>query len=232
MNEKYHVKKVAELNIDEEMIGKHFRVAMFGSARIKEGDKVYQEVFELAKMLAEKRYDVITGGGPGIMEAANAGHIAGDTEGLSESIGLGIELAHEQTINDFVEFRKNFDRFAERLETFAKLSSVFVVCPGGIGTMLELFYCWQLVQVKKMPFKPIILVGEMWERLIYWVIDYALKDNLISASDFNYIHIVKTNAEAVELISRFKQQLDETGEMSSIRECKMPKDGFGKPDCL
>jgi hypothetical protein len=125
-------------------------------------------------------------------------------------------LATEQKTNDFVEFNKNFARFAERLETFAKLSNVFVVTQGGIGTMLELFYMWQLVQVKKVEFKPIILVGEMWENLVHWVIDFALKDQLISSGDFKYIYIVKSNQEAIDLIDEFHSQFEKKGVCSPI----------------
>lgn len=199
-------------NVDAEA----FRVAIFGSARTQKGSKYYDSVYELAKMIGERGYDVITGGGPGMMEAANEGHCAGDMAKKANSIGLSIKLASEEKTNDFVEFNKNFARFAERLETFAKLSNVFVVTQGGIGTMLELFYMWQLVQVKKIDFKPIILVGEMWENLVHWVIDFALKDQLISSSDFKYVYIARSNQEAMELIDGFYRQHQETGQCHPI----------------
>ena len=220
-------RNATELDLDKELLEKHFRIAVFGSARIKPGDKIYKQVYELSKEIALKNYDLVTGGGPGIMEAANAGHDEGDISGKAESIGLRIELPFEQDVNDFVEIRSSFERFAERLETFVKLSDIFVVCPGGIGTLLELSYCWQLVQVKKISYKPIILVGEMWERLIYWVIDFALKDGLISSADFDYIYIAKNNQEAMELIDEFKKQQDEKGVMTPIKRNKMPHNGEG-----
>lgn len=209
-----------ELNIHQELERNDFRVAIFGSARIKKGDNVYQQVHDLAYLIGSKQYSIITGGGPGLMQAANEGHSAGDVSNKAESIGLTIQLPNEQFTNEYVEFRKHFKRFAERLETFALLANVFVVTTGGIGTMLELFYMWQLVQVKDIPFKPIILIGEMWERLIYWVIDYALHDNLISSTDFDYIYIVKNNEEAIELIDKFNKQFQQYQSCSPIKSQK------------
>jgi uncharacterized protein (TIGR00730 family) len=201
----------------EKIVEKDFRVAIFGSARIKPGEKAYENVFDLAKMIGERGYDIITGGGPGLMEAANGGHSAGDKEQKAKSIGLTIHLSTEEKANDFVEMRRQFERFAERLETFTKLSNVFVVTPGGIGTMLELFYTWQLVQVKKVDFKPIILSGEMWKPLIYWIIDYALKERLISSEDFDYVYITKDNKETMELIDTFNKQYKEKGKCWPIK---------------
>lgn len=198
--------KAKELDVEKELKTGDFRVSIFGSARLKKKDAIYKQVFQLSKTLGQREYDIITGGGPGLMEAANAGHNEGDKKGNAESIGLNIILPFEQSVNEFVEFKKDFEKFSNRLETFMKLSNVFVITPGGVGTMLEFFYTWQLLQVKKMDYKPIILVGEMWRRLIYWVIDYALKDKLLSAKDFEYIYIVKDNKEAVELIDRFNGQ--------------------------
>lgn len=207
-----------ELDVEKEMKSDDFRIAIFGSARIKEGDVVYNQVFDLAKEIGKREFDVVTGGGPGLMKAANAGHTAGDTDGKSESIGLNIELPFEQTYNPYVEFVKNFEHFSDRLDTFMKLSDVFVITPGGVGTMLEFFYTWQLLQVKKMAYKPVILVGDMWETLIYWVIDHALKDELISSSDFDYIYIVKSNREAMKLIDEFNRQSTATGKCQPINK--------------
>lgn len=213
-----------ELDVKKALDNKdRFRVTIYGSARIKKDDEVYKQTFDLAKRIGLRGYDVITGGGPGLMEAANAGHTAGDKDDKVQSIGLRIELDFEQTINEYVEFKSQFERFAERLETFATLSNVFVLVPGGVGTMLELFYTWQLVQVKKMEYKPIILIGAMWERLIYWVIDYALKDNLISSSDFDYIYIAKDNDEAMKLIDAFNEQYKKDGKLSPIEQYKSIK---------
>lgn len=206
------------LDVEKELQSGGFRVAIFGSARVKEGDDVYKEIFELAKMIGERELDVVTGGGPGLMQAANAGHGAGDLDERSKSIGLNIELPFEQTNNPYVENVKNFDQFSERLDTFMKLSNVFIITPGGVGTMLEFFFTWQLLQVKKMSYKPIILVGEMWEKLVHWVIDYALKDGLLSSSDFDYIYIVHNNEEAIKLIDEFHGQFQASGECHPINK--------------
>lgn len=209
-----------ELNskIVKQICKEDFRIAIFGSARIKKNSKIYKNIFQLAKMIGTRGYDIITGGGPGLMEAANAGHTNGDKAQKAKSIGLTIKLMTEEKPNEFVELRKHFARFAERLETFTKISNVFVITPGGIGTMLELFYSWQLVQVKKIEFKPIILVGEMWKPLIYWIIDYALKDKLISSQDFDYIHIAKNNKQAMELIDQFHKQFEKKGKCWPIKK--------------
>lgn len=211
------VKRVKQLNVAKELKREAFRVAIFGSARTKKGETAYEEVYDLAYKIGENGFDVVTGGGPGMMEAANYGHNAGDKENNAESIGLRIELSFEQSVNKYVEVNKEFKRFAERLETFAKLSNVFLITPGGVGTMLEFFYIWQLVQVKKMGYKPIILIGEMWRPLIYWVIDYALRDKLISSSDFDYIYLVKDNKEAMKLIDEFHKQDKKSGKCKPLK---------------
>ncbi|MBU0667922.1 LOG family protein [Patescibacteria group bacterium] len=215
---------VRMLDIDKELETDDFRVAIFGSARIKEGDRTYKEIFELAKAIGARQYDIVTGGGPGLMEAANKGHTAGDKENLAESIGLNIQLPFEQSVNEYVEFEKSFVKFSDRLDTFMELSNVFIVTPGGVGTMLEFFFTWQLLQVKKMAFKPIILVGEMWEKLIHWIIDYALKDGLLSSGDFEYIYLVKDNKEAIGIIDRFHDQFKNTGKCEPIKRGGSGKD--------
>ena len=151
--------KAKKLDVEKELKTGDFRVAIFGSARIKPGDEVYEQIFDLARAIGARGYDVVTGGGPGLMEAGNKGHAAVDAAGLAESIGLNIELPFEQTSNPYVEFEQDFENFSERLDTFMKLSNIFVITPGGVGTMLEFFFTWQLLQVKKMSYKPIILFG-------------------------------------------------------------------------
>jgi len=125
-----------------------FRVSVFGSARLEKGHPSYDAAFELGQGLAEKNIDVITGGGPGIMEAAAAGHKVGRSETEAKTIGIGIELPFEQGFNEFMEIKKEFRFFSDRLDQFMLLSNVVVVMDGGIGTALELFYTWQLEQVK------------------------------------------------------------------------------------
>jgi uncharacterized protein (TIGR00730 family) len=179
-----------------------FRVAIFGSARIKPEDKIYKNVFALAKEIGVKNYHLLTGGGPGLMEAANAGHEAGDPKNISDNIGLLIELPWESKGNPHLEIKKEFNKFSRRLDTFMALSNVMVVMPGGIGTLLELAYTWQLIQVRHIHPIPIILVGEIWKTLIDWVKKYPLEMGLISPQDMDCIHVVKNNAEALKIIEK------------------------------
>ncbi len=188
--------------IHDELKRRDFRVTIFGSARIQPNDKIYRQVFNLAKEIGKHRFDIITGGGPGLMEAANAGHEAGDPNDLSDSIGLAIKLPKEQHDNSHLDLTKHFGKFSDRLDNFMALSSVAVVTPGGIGSCLEFFYTWQLIQVKHINQIPIILLGDMWKDLIKWVRKYPLKQKLISPEDMDYIHIAKNNNEAMKIIMK------------------------------
>lgn len=172
----------------------HYRVAIFGSARIKEGDREYNEVFNISRGLAEAGFDIVTGGGPGIMQAANSGHksVVSDTH----SIGLNIRLPFEQKENKFLDIKKEFDRFSDRLDTFMSLSDAVVVATGGIGTILELFYSWQLSQVEHICETPIILYGEMWTGLLKWMEEEVLARGLFDRKEIhNVFHL--TSAEQV-----------------------------------
>ncbi len=187
-------------SMKEELKKHDFRVAIFGSARLQKNDKVYKQVFELAKEIGKHKFDVVTGGGPGLMEAANAGHEEGDKGEKADSIGLVIKLPWESSGNKHLEIKKEFARFSKRLDTFMALSKVAIIMPGGIGTCLELFYAWQLVQVRHIKTIPLILVGKMWEELIKWVKKYPLKKGLISKKDLDNIHIAKDNKTAIRII--------------------------------
>lgn len=204
-----HPSMAADLNLEEELKNRDFRVAIFGSARPKPGDAVYQDTYRLAKFIGGLGVDVITGGGPGLMEAASLGHRDGDPERLSQTIGINIKLPFEQSINYGVEISDEHERFSTRLDEFMLLSTAAVVMPGGIGTVLELFYTWQLIQVNHICKMPLILVGEMWLDLIYWVIDHQLKDKYISPEDLNSVVCVKTVEEAFEVVKEAKRAFDE-----------------------
>lgn len=185
---------------DSELKKHEFRVAIFGSARIQKNDKIYKFVFNLAKQIGKNRFDLLTGGGPGLMEAANAGHAVGDPSKSADNIGLAIELPWEADTNKHLEIKRHFNKFSKRLDNFMALSSVVVVTPGGIGTCLELFYTWQLIQVRHIFPIPIIVVGKMWEELIKWVKKYPLKEGLVSPGDMSSIHIAKDNRQAMKII--------------------------------
>lgn len=201
-----------------------FRVAIFGSARIKPHDDQFKQIFELARRIGKKKYDIVTGGGPGLMEAANAGHEAGDKNHDSDNIGLTIELPWEAEGNKHLEIKQHFNKFSGRLDTFMALSNVVVVTPGGIGTCLELFYTWQLVQVKHLKPIPIILIGEMWEKLIDWVKEYPLQNMLISPGDLEHIYIAENIDEVMEIIEQAHEKQCKGGKCTHNNHAYLKKE--------
>lgn len=193
-------KKTTKKTVESELKKDDFRIAIFGSARIKKNDVIYKNVFRLAEKIGHHGFDVVTGGGPGLMEAANAGHEKGDPKHKSDSIGLVIKLPWENKGNKHLDIQKSFQKFSNRLDNFMALSNVVVVMPGGIGTCLELFYTWQLIQVKHIHPIPVILLGNMWEKLIDWVKKYPLKHKLISPENLDHIYTAKTPKQALDII--------------------------------
>lgn len=189
-----------------------FRVVVFGSARIKQGDDIYNMVYDLGKKVAEMGADVVTGGGPGLMEAANAGHYDGDLEdgkSDSHSIGIRIKLPFEPGYNKHLDIVEQHERFSTRLDSFMALSNIVVVAPGGIGTALELFYTWQLMQVGHICRLPIVLLGDMWTGLIDWVKENQVDKGLVSPEDLDFVYMVDTVDEAMEIIKKTKAAYDE-----------------------
>jgi len=179
----------------------HYRVTIFGSARIRRGDPIYEEVKQLSSELAQMGIDIVTGGGPGLMEAANSGAIEGQIESHARSFGLAIHLPTEETANPFVDKVFRHRTFFSRLHHFVRLSSAFIVMPGGIGTALELFMVWQLLQVKHMSKHPLILVGTMWGGLIEWVDRTMVQRGLAGPQDLGIVSVVGSASEAVPIIS-------------------------------
>ena len=188
----------------------HYRVSIFGSSRIRRGDPIYEEVKKLSFDLAQMGIDIVTGGGPGLMEAANSGATEGQIESHARSFGLAIHLPTEEGANPFVDKVFRHRTFFSRLHHFVRLSSAFIVMPGGIGTALELFMVWQLLQVKHMTEHPLILVGTMWGGLIEWVDRVMVQRGLAGPQDLGIVHVVGSAAEAIPIISasydRFKQE--------------------------
>jgi len=193
--------------IDED----HFRVAIFGSARIEEKDPIYNQINRLARMIAEAEMDVVTGGGPGLMEAANKGHKEGRKNDKIHSLGLNILLPNEQDANGHLDIKKDFDRFSDRLDYFMSLSDVVVVAPGGVGTILELMYTWQLQQVEHTCNSPIILLGKMWKPFIEWIEKWPLKQRLMSKSDMMPIFLAEDCEEAMKIIKKAQHDFNEKG---------------------
>lgn len=177
-------------------------VSIFGSARTKEGNNYYDLAVHIAKSIAEAGYGIITGGGPGVMEAGNKGaHLAGGT-----SVGLNIDLPFEQHDNPYIDSDKSldFDYFFVRKVMFVKYSQGFVVMPGGFGTLDELFEAITLIQTNKIEKFPIILVGsDFWKGLFDWVKNTMLEAGNVSPHDLDLIKIVDTAEEVVEIIDSF-----------------------------
>ncbi|GAB2770680.1 TIGR00730 family Rossman fold protein [Salinimicrobium soli] len=178
-------------------------VSIFGSARTKPDNKYYKLTEEVAKKIVEHGYGIITGGGPGVMEAGNKGaHLAGGT-----SVGLNIHLPFEQHDNPYIDGDKNinFDYFFVRKVMFVKYSQGFVVMPGGFGTLDELFEAITLIQTNKIDKFPIILVGrDFWSGLIDWV-RATLLDSFqnISEGDIDIVQVVDTAEEVIEILDKF-----------------------------
>jgi hypothetical protein len=177
-------------------------VSIFGSARTKPNNKNYKLAEEIAFNLTKRGYGVITGGGPGIMEAANKGA----KKGNGKSVGLNIELPFEQHSNKYIDPDKliNFNYFFVRKVMFMKYAQGFIVLPGGFGTLDELFEAITLIQTKKIAPFPIVLVNnEYWAGLLDWIKSTLLKSGAISKKDLNLFSIVDTADAAVNKIDKF-----------------------------
>ena len=182
-------------------------VSIFGSARAQPESHFYRECVQIARGLAQAGFAIITGGGPGIMEAANKG--AAEVGG--KSIGLGIELPFEQGSNEYTSMNVNFRYFFIRKLMFVKYAQAFVVLPGGIGTMDELFEAFTLMQTRKITGFPIVLVGKRyWRGLVEWMSDRMIAEGMISPEDMDIIHVVDSVDEVVEAVgSGVKKLADE-----------------------
>ena len=158
----------------------HFRVAIFGSARIDPEDAIYLAVNEVARKLAVMGIDIVTGGGPGLMEAANRG--VGDARMKRvRSYGLPLDIpGFREIANAHLDIKSMHQRFSSRLDEFMRLSDGIVVAPGGIGTLLELFYTWQLTQLSLVEPMPVILLGrDFWSGMIEWIRSTSAKPSSI-----------------------------------------------------
>jgi uncharacterized protein (TIGR00730 family) len=177
-----------------------YRVTIFGSARAKPGTFVYDEVKRLAQALVALDCDIITGGGPGLMQAANEG--AANAPEKNRSLGIRVDLPFEQEVNPFVELAFEHQTFFSRLHHFVLTSDAFVVTPGGIGTVLELTLIWQLLQVRHVDRVPLILVGKMWSEFVGWARTWLLNSNppLVNAEDIDIPICVNTADEAIAKI--------------------------------
>jgi uncharacterized protein (TIGR00730 family) len=179
-----------------------YRVTIFGSARAQPGTFVYDETKRVAKALAGLGCDIITGGGPGLMQAANEGAAEAGATARDRSIGIRIDLPFEQDANPFVEQMFDHGTFFTRLHHFVLTSDAFVVAPGGIGTVLEAAMIWQLLQVKHLDATPLIMVGHMWSGFVQWAREHMLDPRLalVSPEDLSIPRCVATGDDAIALI--------------------------------
>jgi uncharacterized protein (TIGR00730 family) len=177
-----------------------YRVSIFGSARAKPGAPAYEETRRVAAALAAMDCDIITGGGPGLMQAANEG--AAGVAGSASSTGIRVELPFEQDVNPFVKLAFEHKTFFTRLHHFVLASDAFIVAPGGIGTVLETMMIWQLLQVEHIQKTPLILVGRMWPGLVEWARTTMLsfEPPLVNEKDLTIPQCVATADEAIALI--------------------------------
>ena len=178
-------------------------ISIFGSARTKEDNRYYQQSVDMAEKLASKGYGIISGGGPGIMEAANRGAQTGKTA----SVGLNIDLPFEQNHNPYIDQEHNlqFNYFFVRKVIFVKYSQAFIIMPGGFGTLDEAFEALTLIQTKKIKRRPVVFVGkDYWSGLMKWIeATMLLTEKNISAEDLNLYKVVDSTEEAVDYIEDF-----------------------------
>jgi uncharacterized protein (TIGR00730 family) len=177
----------------------HPAVTIFGSTRIRSGDEVYQKAERIGKLLAENGFAVITGGGPGVMEAANKGAFSAG----GKSIGLNIELPLEQKSNPYTNITLNFRYFFVRKVMFVKYAVAYIVLPGGFGTMDELLESITLIQTQKIKPFPVILVGSnYWRGFWDWIKGVVLKEGKISPADLEIVQLVDEPEEIVKTIKK------------------------------
>lgn len=184
----------------EELKGLDRTITLWGSARAKPESKHYNLAYDVAKSMSEAGINVITGGGPGLMEAANKGAKAGKK---GTSVGLNIKIPVEQEPNKYLDIGLEFDYFFIRKVMFVKHSQGFVILPGGFGTMDELFEALTLIQTEKSRIFPVILMGKSyWKGLLDWFREVVVAHDYISKNDLNYFTITDDPEEAVRVIKR------------------------------
>jgi uncharacterized protein (TIGR00730 family) len=175
-------------------------VSVFGSARVTPDDEYYKKTVELARLLAEEGFGVITGGGPGIMEAANKGA----SEGGGKSVGMNIRLPFEQKPNSYANISIDYNYFFIRKVMFVKYAMAYVILPGGYGTMDELFEALTLIQTKRIKSFPVVLMGgKYWEGLIQWLRETMLKEDKITEEDLDIVRVIDEPVDIVRHIKKF-----------------------------
>lgn len=186
----------------------NYRVTIFGSARLKPHTADYEAVRNLAASLTAMGCDIVTGGGPGLMQAANEGATSAGQAAAGRSVGIRIELPFEQAINPYVDQAFEHRTFFSRLHHFALVSDAFVVTPGGVGSLLEMSLVWQLLQVGQMHDVPLVLVGDMWSELLAWGRRHMLVEGqeLASPEDFSIPHCATGIDDALEVLAEHRRR--------------------------
>ena len=184
----------------ETLSGINHAVSIFGSARVKAGEPYYEKTVVLARLLAKEGFSVITGGGPGIMEAANKGA----AEGGGKSVGMNIRLPFEQKPNLYANIHIDYKYFFIRKVMFVKYALAYIILPGGFGTLDELFEALTLIQTKRIRSFPVILMGsEYWKGLLDWLKKSMLREEMILSEDLHYFQVIDDPEEVVRHIKRF-----------------------------
>ena len=199
-----------------------FRVTVFGSARTEPGNWVYEEVRQMCAGLSALGCDIVTGGGPGLMEAANRGAAEGDVTYAADSIGIRVHLPFEQNANPFVEQAFEHETFFTRLHQFVLMSDAYIVAPGGIGTLLEATMIWQLLQVRQLDV-PLVFAGPMWNGLVDWTRAQMLRPGfeLAGEQDLSIPICVEDAAGAVAVIREHHAKWLAAAEGSAVSETQM-----------
>ena len=187
-----------------------FRVIVFGSSRLESDSQYYKDMYSLGYELGQRHMDVVTGGGPGIMEAANKGHVDGSLEpdNESQSIGVRIELPFREPENNNLDVVRHFEKFSKRLDEFIRISNFVVIAPGGLGTLLEFAFVWQLLQVGHVNNVPVLIYGDMWDGFMEWVSKNIMDEGLADKKDLDYIHKVNSVEEILDWIDKSYEEFN------------------------
>ncbi len=196
-----------------------YAVSIFGSARLPPENAYYQQTVEMAKRLAKEDFAIITGGGPGIMEAANKGAF----ESKTKSVGLNIRLPHEQTANPYQDITLDYRYFFVRKVMFVKHSMGYVCMPGGFGTMDEFFESLTLMQTQKIYPMPMILFGvKYWQGLIDWMKNTMISNGTVSATDFDYITLTDDIDQVVETMIKHREWKEKVKQQAEKENSSCP----------
>jgi len=189
-------------------------VSIFGSSRLKKNNKYYKLAQKVGEVLSKEGFSVITGGGPGIMEASNKGA----RKGKGKSVGLNIKIPQEQIPNKYANVTMNFDYFFVRKVMFVKYACGYIIFPGGFGTMDEAFEALTLIQTGKISNFPVILVGnKYWSGLLRWIKTVMIKEGTISVKDLDLLYLTENPEEIVKIISNFYREKSLREEFKGIR---------------